>query len=143
MKTIRITFPLLALCFFSTFLFSGFKPVDKPGFLTGKQVDVNISLDSIKPGPITIKQLNTVKELIIKSGTATYMAKSYNIMVMPHTGPNHIIPGSGNKILLSTLLYLRNCKPGDQIILVNLKLAGDVEARPLADPKWKIVPESN
>ncbi len=143
MKNITTTFSLLALSVFTTFLFSGFKPGFNPRFLPGKQVDVSISLDSIKPGPITIKQLTTVKELIIKSGQATYMAKSYNIMVMPHVGPNHIIPGSGNKILLSTLLYLRNCKPGDQIILVNLKLAGDFEARPLADPKWKIVPESN
>ena len=143
MKTIRLTFLIFALSISSTFLFSGFKSAFKPAFLPGKQLDVSISLDSIKPGPITIKQLNTVKELIIKSGGTNYIAKSYNIMVMPYKGPNHVIPGSGNKILLSTLLFLRNCKPGDQIILVNLKLAGDFEARPVADPKWKIVPESN
>ncbi len=143
MKTIRITLSFLALLLFSTFLFSGFKAVKHAASYPGKEVDVSISLDSIKPGPITTKQLATVKELIIKSGSATYLAKSYNIMVMPHVGPNHIFPGSGNKILLSTLMFLRNLKPGDQIILVNLKLAGDIEARPIADPKWKVVPGSN
>jgi len=122
----------------SGLIFSGYKSAS----YQGKELLISVSLDSIKPGQITQKQLGSVKELVIKSDGTPHFAKSYEFLVIPKKGPSHLLKCTGNKLVLTTIQFFKDCKPGDLVLVSNLKLFGDVKYKPILDLKWTVVADA-
>jgi hypothetical protein len=135
MSSIRTVITASFLLVLSSLFFSGYKSAS----YQGKELLISVSLDSIKPGQITQKQLGSVKELVIKSNGTPCFAKSYEFLVIPKKGPSHLLKCSGNKLVNTTIQFFKDCKPGDLVLVSNLVLFGNVKYKPVSDLKWTVI----
>jgi len=139
MSTIRNTTTFLILSVSSILFFSGYKAAKDFNSYQTKELQIIISLDSVKPGPITLKQVLSLKQLNVKADGITHLSKTYDFLIIPKKGPSHYVKCTGYKFELGTLNTLRNCKPGDLILVSNLVLLGDPKYKTIVDPKWTVV----
>ena len=103
---------------------------------------VEISLDSIKPGSISLAQINSLKKLIVKADGRVCLAKSYDIGIAPKSGPAHLIKWSGINLPESALFWMKKSQPGDMIIIGNLVINGIDKYQVVKDPTWTVIKEN-
>ncbi len=127
----------LALLVFSAFLS---KPKNKE-YQTNVP-SVEISFDSIKPGPISLTQINALKNLVIRSEGKNLNAKSYEIGIYPYSGPTQIIKWYGNNLPQNALLSMKKLEPGDLVMIIHLVIYGMDKYEVVADPKWTVSKEN-
>ncbi len=119
-------------------LFSGFR--DKPQYKEYQEnmASVEVSLDDIKPGTISLTQINSLKNLVIRSDGRNYNAKSYEIGIVPYSSPSQFIKWYGNNLPQNALLSMKKLQPGDLIIIVHLVIYGMDKYQMVSDPKWTV-----
>ena len=138
MSTFRTIITASFLFVLSGLIFSGYKSAP----YQGKELLISVSLDSIKPGQITQKEIGSVKQLVIKSDGTPYFAKSYEFLVIPKKGPSHLLKCTGNKLVNTTIQFFKDCKPGDLVLVSNLVLFGNAKYKPVSDLKWTVVADA-
>jgi hypothetical protein len=105
---------------------------------------VDMYLDSIGTGPITQKQLMSVKKLVVISNGVSYGIKSFDLGTLPNGGPAQIAHCFGANLSTGALEILKNVKPKDMIIIGNLKVFNLEKFRqnPHTKPLWTVVANS-
>jgi|GEM_PF-3429729 len=140
MLTFRITITTVLLSVLSIIVFSGYKPAEKVSRYQAKELEIIVSLDEVQPGAITVKQVLALKQLNVKvANGGAQVARSFNILVMPKSGPSHFAKCVGNKFQSGAMDILRNCRPGDLILVSSIVLFGNAKYKTIVDPKWTVV----
>jgi hypothetical protein len=140
MKNLRLIFLSLILSIIA--LFTGFK--SGKTFPGRSSTVVSISLDSIKPGMISKKQLGAVKALVITSAgeggiTIIHKVVSFRMALIPMNGGNSkMIDAKGNNFKDNLLSYFATASLGDILFIGNLKIEGIENFKPLAPAQWTI-----
>ena len=107
-----------------------------------------MDFDNIGTGPITQKQLLTIKRLSVYPSGSTYgrtfqyVVKSFDLIYMPHLGgPSTVVNCIGASLPVSTLEVFKRAKQKDYIIVGNLKLFGleKFKQNTNAKPLWTVV----
>src|SRR6185437_9453361 len=112
-----ILFPFLAVL--SILILPGYKSGIKKNHYQSGEMAVSITLDSINPGPIRLKQLASVKEVVAKSGEISYHINAFDLVIVPSGRTPHSIKCIGNKIPQNARTSLQALKPGDFFIIAN------------------------
>jgi hypothetical protein len=106
-------------------------------------VIVQISLNDIKPGLITVEQLLTVKRIRVFSIEGNAKEKEYKIefcriALIPFSGKSSKIDMEGNDITRNLYEVFGYAKPGDWLIIGNLKIEGLTNFKFNIQPSWTI-----
>ena len=114
---------------------------------------VEFFLDSIPPGPITVKKLLSVKKIRVATSDAT--GKIIELKITSGTiglWSNKNYGGSGTDFSLFVPLtngqtklplshYFKNVRPGCNVALTDLKIDGVGKYKALNSPNWAVVGE--
>jgi hypothetical protein len=108
---------------FLTFIFSGFK--SDLHFISGNGDEpiIDMYLDSIGTGPITQKQLLSVKNLVVISNSVSYGIKSFDVALMPHGGGGaSFVNCIGATLPIGAIEIFKRAMPNDMILIGNPKI---------------------
>jgi hypothetical protein len=104
----------------------------------GNLVSIEISLGKIKPGPISLNQIKSIKKLVVKSKGKSYRAKSYELVIVPKSGASQFINWTGNKLPENGLSAMVKSQPGDMIMVANLVIYGIDKYQMVTAPQWTV-----
>jgi hypothetical protein len=108
------------------------------------QTIITLSLDTIKPGPITRKQLVNIRGIRIVAAGANgkevdYRIDSCTVALIPKHGVTVYRHIYGNKFKTNLYAEFGNAVPGDMFLVGNLKIAGLQKFKTAVAPMWTFV----
>jgi hypothetical protein len=107
-------------------------------------VIVQISLNGIKPGPITVEQLlivNKIRVFSIEAGgkEKEYKIKFCRIALLPVSGKSSKIDMESNDVTQNLYEIFGYAKPGDWLVIGNFKIEDLTNFKFEIQPSWTIV----
>jgi hypothetical protein len=111
-------------------------------------VMLQITLNGIKPGYITVEQLLTVKRIRVFSLEASGKEKEYNIKfcriaLLPVSGIASKLDLESNEVTQNLYEVFGYGKPGDWLVIGNIKIDGLTDFKFTNQPSWTITDRKN
>jgi hypothetical protein len=137
---------LLKTSFILIFLSGIFMLSSSHASVAGKETEpvmLQITLDGIKPGLITVEQLLTVKRIRVFSMESSGKEKQYKIKfcriaLLPVSGASSKLDLEGNDVTQNLYTVFGYGKPGDWLVIGNIKIEGLTDFKFTIQPSWSI-----